>query len=206
MPGYVRAAERREQLLAAARAVLVREGLEGLTLRDVAAEASVHLSTLQYIFSSRGELIHALAERVLADAGYQQLEVREDGLAVELDRHFQWYAQQFLEDPAMLELARHELVATVGGVARREAELPLGRPLLPHDLEPRISRIAECAGETYQRPVADLARLWTLAGRGMLHEFLVHRDLDRFRADAEVVRAAIISIAAPTRRMAVRQA
>jgi AcrR family transcriptional regulator len=198
MPGYVRAAERREQLLAAARAVLIREGLDALTLRDVAAEAGVHLSTLQYIFSSRADLVDALAARVLADAGLGQHEVGGDGLAAELTGQVQWFASQFLGDEAMLELLRHEYVATISRVdPQAPIELPLDRHLIPEDYPARIAAIGQQAGETYQRPAQELGRLWGLGLTALFYEYLAHRDPARFSADAAVLVDAVVVLAQP---------
>ncbi|MCU0300640.1 MAG: TetR/AcrR family transcriptional regulator [Candidatus Nanopelagicales bacterium] len=197
MPGYVRAPERREQLLAAARRVLVREGLGDLTLRDVAAEAGVHLSTLQYIFSSRGELVHALAERVLVDAGFGQFEVGDGGLARELERQLEWYRGQ-LHDPAMAELVRHEYVTTVHhSDPAAPADLPVGRRLLIEDATDRVQQIGQRAGEAYARSPQELARLWTVSILGLLHAFLQDADLDRFRRDGQLVVDALVELARP---------
>jgi AcrR family transcriptional regulator len=200
MPGYVRAAVRREQLLAAARAVLVRDGLDNLTLRSVAAEADVHLSTLQYIFHSRAELVHALAERVLADARYGQFEPGDGGLRSELGRQVEWFVTQFLEDPAMLELVRHEYVTRV---SQREPEpavdLSSEGPLFPGGYEGRIDDIARRAGESYDRSAEELGRLWGVSLTGLFYEYLIHRDRDRFRREAELVVDAVASIARPHR-------
>ena len=144
MPGYVRAADRREQLLDAAVEVLVRDGVDGLTLRDVAAQAGVRLSTLQYIFSSRAELIAALAERVLSNAAYGQFVVGTGGLGHELRRLVDWFATQFLADPAMVELVRHEYVARVTHRDPTEAvEFPAGRPIVTGRAESRFLEIVE---------------------------------------------------------------
>ena len=60
----VKASERRGQLVAAARAVLSREGISGATLRAVAAEAKVPLGTLHYVFPSKELLITAVIQDV----------------------------------------------------------------------------------------------------------------------------------------------
>jgi AcrR family transcriptional regulator len=201
MPGYVRAVERREQLLVAARSILVRDGLDDLTLRAVAAEAGVHLSTLQYIFHSRAELVDALVERVLADARYGQFEPGDGGLQQELTRQLDWFAGQFLADPAMLELFRHELRATL---SRRDPadplDLPLQRNLMPVDDAARIAGIGERAGEAYQRSTEDLGQLWGLGLTGLFLEFLTHRDPTRLRRNSTLLVDAMVSTAQPVRR------
>ena len=54
-------AERREQLIAAARAVASREGIDGTTVRAVAAEAGVSLGVVHYCFEDKDELLRAVA-------------------------------------------------------------------------------------------------------------------------------------------------
>lgn len=200
MPGYVRAAVRREQLLVAARTVLVRDGLDDLTLRAVAAEAGVHLSTLQYIFHSRAELVDALVERVLADARYGQFAPGDAGLRAELARQLDWFADQFLADPAMLELFRHELRARL---SRRDPDEPLDLPqertFIPVDDAARIAGIGQRAGETYRRSPEDLGQLWGLGLSGLFLEFLAHRDTERFRASSALLVDALVSVAEPVR-------
>src|SRR3954453_10962858 len=61
---YVRAPERRRQFVAAARAVLARDGVATTTLRAVAAEAGVSIGTLYYIFPAKEQMITAVLEDV----------------------------------------------------------------------------------------------------------------------------------------------
>ena len=201
MPGYVRAAQRREQLLDAAVEVLVRDGLEGLTLRDVAAQAGVRLSTLQYIFSSRAELVAALSERVLADARYGQFEVGTGGLDHELRRLVNWFATQFFADPAMVELVRHEYVARV---SRRDPEeqidYPAGRPIVTARAGQRFVEIAANADEEYDLPAEALARMWSVVQMGLVFESLEDLDVDRYRADALFFVDRIVDVARPRPR------
>lgn len=198
MAAYVRADVRRGQLLEAGRAVLVRDGLDSLTLRAVAAEAGVLLGTLQYVFRTRADLVDALAEDVLGSVSYGRFEVGDGGLAHELSRFVDWYAASFLEDEAMLELIRHEYLATIGRVDPAGAlDLPLRRRLIPGDYEARIRTIGQRSGEVYQRSDRELGRLWGVALAGLFLEFLEHRDLDRFRDDARLAVLAVVSLAQP---------
>jgi AcrR family transcriptional regulator len=197
MPGYVRAAARREQLLGAARAVLVREGLEALTLRDVAAEAQVHLSTLQYIFSSRAELVRALAERVLADAQFRPVGPGGAGLAEALDGQLAWYAE-VLRDPAVVELLRHEFTAPVRrSSSQTAAPLELEQHLLAEDVAGWIGQVARRSGEEYAQPTSAIARLWEVGLLGLLHAFLRGGDPTAFRRDGALLVGATVQYASP---------
>lgn len=194
MPGYVRADVRREQLLAAARVVLVRDGLDRLTLRAVATQAGVHLGTLQYIFRSRAELVEALSQRVLVDARYGQFEVGSGGLATELGRQVDWLAGQLLADPAVVELLRHEYLAAIGTADDEPAE---GRSLFPSDHPGLIAEIEHRSGEVYQRPPAELGQLWGVGLTGLFFDYLVQGDLEQFRSGADLLVAAVVALAGP---------
>ena len=69
MPGK-RASEdvRREQILRAAFEVAVRDGIGGLTVRAVAAQAKLSHALVLFHFQRRERLVHALLEWVLASA------------------------------------------------------------------------------------------------------------------------------------------
>ena len=201
MPGYVRAAQRRDQLLTAARAVLVRDGLDELTLRSVAQEAGVHLSTLQYIFPSRAELVRALAAMVVSSAGQEDFVTGNAGLEVELHRAVLWYATEFLADPALLELVRFEVLTAA---RRRSGEaaprLPQDWPLMTALIPARLELICAQADEEYDLPVADLVRLWTPGLIGLIHQLFADSDFDRFRRDADFLVDSLVRVAAPRPR------
>ena len=61
---YVKASVRSAQLVEAARRVLARDGVQGTTMRGVAAEAGVPLGTLSYVFGSKEQLLKAVIEDV----------------------------------------------------------------------------------------------------------------------------------------------
>lgn len=58
--------ERREQILAAAQAVARRDGIDGITLRSVAAEAGLSHGLVVFYFKGKEGLVSALLDRVLA--------------------------------------------------------------------------------------------------------------------------------------------
>src|SRR3954468_9317171 len=62
---YVSSAVRRRQIVLAARRVVERDGLAHASLRAVAEEAGVALSTLQHVFSTREALFGAVVEDLL---------------------------------------------------------------------------------------------------------------------------------------------
>jgi AcrR family transcriptional regulator len=201
MPGYVRAAQRREQLLSAARVVLVREGLDELTLRDVAAEADVRLSTLQHIFASRAELVRALAASVVANAGRKEFVTGSAGLEVELHRTVHWYATDFLADQAILELIRFEILAVARHPSREGASrLPDDWPGMTTLIPARVERICAQADEEYAMAVADVVRMWTPGLVGLIHQLLSDADYGRFHRDADFLVDQLVRLAAPRAR------
>lgn len=55
----------REDLVAAAERVVARKGVQGLTIRDILAEAGVAPGTLYTYFAGKEELLEAMAQRAL---------------------------------------------------------------------------------------------------------------------------------------------
>ena len=87
MPGEKASEElRRTQILRAAFAIAARDGLDGLTIRQVAAKASLSTGLVLFHFRSRALLILALLDWVLATTTV--LHITEDIAAIEapLDR------------------------------------------------------------------------------------------------------------------------
>jgi len=77
MPGQKAAeAERREQILEAAYKVALRKGLEGLTVRAVAAAAGLSHGLVLFHFKRKDQLVRAVLDRVLANT--LSLEVDHD--------------------------------------------------------------------------------------------------------------------------------
>ena len=108
---YVKASERRRQLVSAARVVLVRDGVASTTLRSVAAEAGVPLGTLHYVFSSKELLLTAVFEDVRDEVSAVLNDVAEKDAGLELAiRHGlkTFWEQQIVGDPR-LPLMRQEL-------------------------------------------------------------------------------------------------
>lgn len=59
-------AARRDEILAAARAVLVDEGLDRFVLREIAARVGILLGNLQYYYATRDDLLEAVVRTELA--------------------------------------------------------------------------------------------------------------------------------------------
>lgn len=59
--------KRVEDILKAAKTLLIEQGYEQFSLRNIAGMAGIHLSNLQYYFPGKDELIHALMKSVAAE-------------------------------------------------------------------------------------------------------------------------------------------
>ncbi len=59
--------QRREQILAVARKLLVEEGFNGFVLREIAARSGMTIGNLQYYFRTRDLLLEALTRTALSD-------------------------------------------------------------------------------------------------------------------------------------------
>lgn len=193
---YVKASERRSQLVSAARAVLCRDGVSGTTLRAVATEAGVPLGTLHYVFPSKEQLITAVLEDVRdevsavfrsaeTDAGlehvirhgvenyWQRLVVGQPDLAVMRHEVFV-YA---LHSPGLEQLARWQ----IEGYSRIVAEL--------------CQEAAGNAGETCAVPYETLGRVLVGTVIGVVLHYLADGDRDRSRQDLKAVTDMLVGLA-----------
>ena len=66
---YVESAVRSRQIVAAARAVITRDGVAAATIRAVSKEAGIPLGTLQYVFPTKQQLMRAVIENLVAEIG-----------------------------------------------------------------------------------------------------------------------------------------
>jgi AcrR family transcriptional regulator len=69
---------RREQIVAVVRSIVVREGLEAVTIARIASEAGISRGVVTYHFASKEEIIHAAIRAAMSDANRDA-----DALAVE---------------------------------------------------------------------------------------------------------------------------
>lgn len=111
--------ERRQEIAAAARDLIVEKGLDGLRTRDVAARVGINVATLHYHVPSKDKLIELVLESIRALFIEQGRLVDESGLDP-LDRlklEIAEYRHLLTEKPEMLqlfeELAKRARVDTV---------------------------------------------------------------------------------------------
>ncbi len=155
MAGYMKADERRAAARAAAFSVLSRDnpGLEGFSLRHVAQEMDVSLSTLTYVYpSTRLLLLDMVIE--YRESNWDAIidHVGDGGLRTELQSAARRYFVHVLGDRARTALISWEIRELVkGDWSASEADLAVARGL--------IDKIAEQAHEHYRIAHGVLARM-----------------------------------------------
>ncbi|MBB4064262.1 TetR/AcrR family transcriptional regulator [Gellertiella hungarica] len=112
-PQQDRSVQRVEQILAAARLLIGRHGMQGLKMTEIAAEAGVPIGSLYQYFPERAAIIKALFDRT-AEAVQEKIRSSfhavgslEEALDI-ICSVTDWYYQQFRENPADFEI----LIAT----------------------------------------------------------------------------------------------
>ncbi|WP_406865144.1 TetR/AcrR family transcriptional regulator [Streptomyces sp. HUAS MG47] len=203
---YVRAAEREEQIVAAAMRVLSSAGVPSTTLRAVAAEAGIPLGTLHYVFPAKDQLLRAVTSKVIADIS--------DALRaeVELDRGVEQAFRQaitsfwhrLVETGIGLQVMQYELTAYsvrtegAGGLAQSQYERYSS---LVTDL---CEQAAQAAGERCAIGFDALGRLTLALVDGLILQYVASPDSDRARRDLRHAVDMIILLADP-RPVAPRQ-
>ena len=197
MARYVRAAEREAQLLEAAKTVMVRDGYPALTLRAVAREAGVGLSTVQYVFHTRADLLQALIGKVTEDAGYRRPTFATVGLHQALAELADWYGEAVLCDPGLRELLRADFAAGIAGPGRPTEDREADRPMFEH-LAARMMRDLHDEGpEQWSASWQSLAAVCSSGFAGLTYVFLHTGDLAYYRESAGHLIDAIVALANP---------
>jgi AcrR family transcriptional regulator len=194
---YIKAPERREQLVTAARRVLTREGVAGTTLRAVSVEAGVPLGTMHYAFPSKESLIKAVTEQVMEEiAGVLKAAAEVDAGLEHAIRHGidRYWAQLVVVDPKS-QLMQHELLI----YALRTPGLEnLGRWQME-----RYSRVvaawcqeaASNAGEVCAVPFDTLARVLVANVTGVVLQYIADPDQSRSETDLQAIAEMLVQLA-----------
>jgi AcrR family transcriptional regulator len=194
---YVRAPERRRQFVAAARAVLARDGVATTTLRAVAAEAQVSIGTLYYIFPAKEQMITAVLEDVREEvsAVFQATETHA-GLEHALRHGLENYWKQLVANDPNLALMRHELFAYA---LRNPGQEHLARWQIEgytRIVAQWCQQAANTAGEICAVPFDTLARALVGAIMGTVLEYLSDQDQTRSQHDLQTLTEMLIHLAA----------
>jgi AcrR family transcriptional regulator len=195
---YVKASERRGQLVVAARAVLARDGVAGTTLRAVAAEGKVPLGTLHYVFPSKEQLITAVLEDITEEvaAVFRATEAHA-GLEHAIRNGLDNYWKQLVVNDPQLALMRHELFVYA-------LRTPGHEDLARWQIEGYIRIVAQwCqqaasnAGEICAVPFDTLARALVGSVIGLVLEYLSDPDKSRSQGDLQTATDMLVRLAQP---------
>jgi TetR/AcrR family transcriptional regulator, regulator of biofilm formation and stress response len=196
---YIRADERRAQVVTAARAALVRDGVGRMTMRSVAAEAQIPLGNLHYAFPSKEALIKAVLEDIIDEIvrGLRVHSPRGRGLAESLGAGLrQIWASGTAGGPG-LQLLQYELT-THALRTPGLAELATWQyAQYVAALAGWCEAAAEDAGEVCAVDFDTLARVLLAGLDGLILQHLVDPDDARSAADLEHVITAVIALADP---------
>ena len=196
---YVESALRTRQAVAAARAVLMRDGVGRTTMRAVAAEAAIPLGTLQYVFPTKQGLLQAVIEDVvdeIADVLRRSAET-EAGLEHAIRGGMRNFWAQLVVDHRGLQLMQYELVT--------HALRTPGMENLSRWQYERYSEVvadwcleaASRAGEACSVPFDRLARVLIAGVDGLILQHVIEPDPRRSADDLESLIAMIVALAAP---------
>ena len=200
MARYVRAAVREAQLLDAAKTVLVRDGYPALTLRAVAREAGVGLSTVQYVFHTRADLVQALIGKVTEDAGFRRPTLDAVGLRQALVELADWYGEAVLSDPGLRELLRADFAAGLAGPAQSSEDRRMDRPMFEHSAARIMRRLHDEDPDQWSASWQSLAAVCSSGFAGLTYVFLHTGDLAYYRESAGHLIDAIVALANPEPR------
>lgn len=193
---YVKADERRTQLVQAARAVLCRDGVGGTTLRAVAAEAGVPLGTLHYVFPTKEQLLAGVVEDIRREVSdVFRVTPVDGGLAQALRDGVENYWQRLVVGQPALALMRHEVFI----YALRSPGL---ERLARFQIEGYAQIVAEwcqaaagAAGETCAVPFDVLGRVLVGSVIGIVLHYLADGDAQRSHRDLEAAKKMLVSLA-----------
>ncbi|WP_028932616.1 TetR/AcrR family transcriptional regulator [Pseudonocardia spinosispora] len=194
---YVEAAVRRQQLVAAARGALTRDGVAGTSLRAVAAEAGVPLGTMQYVFPSKELLLRAVIEDVvdeIADVLKGTAEL-EKGLEHAIRQGLSSFWSQLVADRRNLQIMQYELTTyalrTPGQehLARWQYERYAGI------VAEWCEQAADNAGETCAVSFAQLGRIVVAGIDGLIIQHVCDPDDARSGEDLDATISMLIALA-----------
>ncbi|KAA0084776.1 TetR/AcrR family transcriptional regulator [Mycolicibacterium sp. P9-64] len=196
---YVKAADREEQIVAAARRVMATVGVSATTLRAVASEAGIPLGTLHYVFPSKEKMLRAVIAAVIAEV----LHTVGDGLqfdqgvehAIRNGAHRFW--DTLVEGDVGVQITQYELAMyaartqDLGSLARLQYEQYTS--LITELLE----QAATSAGERCAVDFDTLGRLCLAVIDGLIVQYVSHPDADRAHRDLNRAIDMIVAFADP---------
>lgn len=196
---YVESALRKKQAVAAARVVLMRDGVARTSMRTVASEAEIPLGTLQYVFPTKHGLLQAVIEDVVEEiADVLRASAETDaGLEHAIRQGMRNFWETLVVEHRDLQLMQYELVTH----ALRSPELEsLSRWQYERYVEVVADWCREAANrahETSPVPVERLARVVIAGIDGLILQQVIKPDTERSAADLEMLIDMVVGMAAP---------
>lgn len=197
---YVESAQRTREAVAAARVVLMREGVGRTTMRAIAAEAGIPLGTLQYVFPSKQGLLKAVIEDVVEEiAGVLRGAAEsETGLENAIRHGARNFWSQLVVAHHDLQQVQYELVTqalrTPGLEGLAAWQYERYTQVVAHWCREAAAR----AGETCAVPFDRLARLLVAGIDGLILQHVVNPDPARSDGDLEALTEMLVGLAAVT--------
>lgn len=194
---YVSAAERRTQLVAAARRAMERDGVAATSLRVVAAEAEVPLGTLQYVFPSKDLLLRAVIEDVVDEIAQllsQAVDVHA-GLEAAIRQGLESFWDHLVVGQVNAQLMQAELLHYA---LRTPGQEDMARYQYERYAEVVTTwgrTAADNAGETSAVPFDRLARVVLASVDGLILQYASDPDAERGRGDLETVIEMVLAVA-----------
>jgi AcrR family transcriptional regulator len=196
---YVEASVRSKQLVAAAEAVLIRDGVGRLTMRAVAAEAGVLLGTVTYVFPSRELLLRAVIEDVAAGIAEILKSSADTGRGLEhaIREGVQRFWTTLVEDQEGLQIIQYELTIYALRTPGLESMARWQYDRYARIVAAWCQEAASNAGETCAVPFDTLARVLVASIDGLILQYVCDPDATRSREDLQAVIEMVVSLASP---------
>ena len=195
---YVSAPVRRQQIVAAARRVMARDGVADASLRSVAAEAEVPLGTMQHAFKSKRELLQAVVDDVndeIADV-LGTSTTNDDGLEKVIRRNLHTFWSSLVTNHSELQLMQYELTTHALRSAGHERLANWQYQRYSENVARWCEEAAARAGEQCAVPFEQLARLVVAGLDGLILQHLCDPDDRRSAQDLEALIKMAVSLAA----------
>lgn len=196
---YVEASVRSKQLVAAAEAVLIRDGVGRLTMRAVAAEAGVLLGTVTYVFPSREMLLRAVVEDVAAGIAEVLKSSADTGRGLEnaIRDGVQRFWTTLVEDQEGLQIIQYELTIYALRTPGLESMARWQYDRYARIVAAWCQEAASNAGETCAVPFDTLARILVASIDGLILQYVCDPDATRSREDLQAVIDMAVGLASP---------
>ena len=194
------AADRREQLVAAAIRVMTRDGVVKATTRAIAAEAEMPLGVFHYAFRSKAELMAVVTQTI---ARQSKAEIDSATLSGGTDDHYQLvlagltaYFDHVVSHPDE-HLVTYELTTTALRDKELEEVAKQQYDYYMHENEQLLAAVAELMGVEFTEPVPVVSRYLLSVMDGLALNWLARGDEKQAREVIHLTAQTILSMIRP---------